>query len=142
MKPKIAATTIALVLITLATTTWAGNPPHQQRDLPPHLDSAVLGTQGHALLTSSPYLRELAAIRKQAAEREQALYCALRNAQDLDEVHRLVRRVRRLETETELEILKVQEHYAHAAGMLNLEREIRARILEYLEFQTASIRVR
>lgn len=139
MKTRIAILIIAVVVTGLAATAFAKGPIAQQRAEAPRLESLDAGTRAHALLTGSPYLRDLEEINRISAEREQELYAALREAEDLEEVHRLVRRLRRLESETDMEILKVQAHYARVAGMLDLEKEIRARILERMESDTTEL---
>lgn len=142
MRTWIPTLTVLALLISLACNALAADPtPRDQREVP-RIEPVPMTTRAHALLTGSPYQAEILKIRERSAAREAWLYEKLRRTDDELQVRRIVACLERLETDTELKLLNVQARYARLAGMLDLEREIRARILEVKELDAARLAAR
>lgn len=143
MRTWIPTLTAFVLLLSLTTAALAADRTLPVREDPTlNVEPVRLTTRAHALLTGSPYLAEIQLIRERSSAREAWLYEKLRQTDDELQVKRIVACLERLETDTELKLLTVQAKYARTAGMLDLEREIRARILEVKELEAAQLAAR
>lgn len=142
MRNWIPTLTALALLLSLTTAAVAADRTPPVRHDTPRVEPVRTTTRAHVFLTGSPYQAEMAEIREWSSRREARLYEKLRNSDDEEQVRRIVACLERLETETELKLLEVQARYAHRAGMLDLEREVRARMLEIKEQDAAQLAAR
>jgi hypothetical protein len=127
------ALTAGIILLSVATTSLAEDRTGPNRDQVRRVEQRIFHESTHAMLTGSPYFRDIQRVNDQAEETEQRLLAQLKISNDDLEVARIVNRLEHLEVDRELSVLKIQARYAHRAGMLDLEMKIRARILDILE---------
>lgn len=127
-----------LILLILATGVSAAEKPlpNQQSVIPPEVPVQQLYSST-TFLRLDPMLDEITTILKTMRIREDALLVELQNSTDERQTDRIIHRIKTLDTDRELALLKVQARYARLDGRFDLEREIKARILKILDNELA-----
>ena len=128
---------LAVVLVLAVSLAGAADLPQQSSNAASFQDhSRFMGSPGVTTLQLSPMYVEIQQVLDQAGETEQLLLAELAAATEDKEVERIIHRIERLEVDRTLIILKIQIRYARMEGRWDLERSLRARIIEILEDQT------
>ena len=99
----------------------------------------VLATFGHATLKLSQKYLDIHRINLEATEAERNLLAELAAAQDDDLVQRLVYRLERLDTNRQIDVLKVRIHYARLEGRHDQAFSLRREILELIKSDIAAL---
>ena len=136
-------TTIALasVLVLAVSAAGAADLPQQSSSSASFQDnSRLMGSPGVTTLTLSPMYLEIQEVLDQAGETEQLLLAELAASTEDKEVERIIHRIERLEVDRTLIILKIQIRYARMDGRWDLERSLRARVMEILEDQSYALK--
>ncbi len=132
---------LASVLVLAVSTAGAANLPQQSGSTATFRDnSRLMGSPGVTTLQLSPMYLEIQQVLDQAGETEQLLLAELAASTEDKEVERIIHRIERLEVDRTLIILKIQIRYARMDGRWDLERSLRARIIEILEDQTYALK--
>ena len=135
--------TLALVsvLVLAVSTVSAADLPQQSGSAASFQDnSRFMGSPGVTTLKLSPMYLEIQQVLDQAGETEQLLLAELAASTEDKEVERIIHRIERLEVDRTLIILKIQTRYARMEGRWDLERILRARIMEILETQSYALK--
>ena len=131
----------ASVLVLAVSAAGAGDLPKQSGSAASFQDnSRLLGSPGVTTLQLSPMYLEIQKVLDQAGETEQLLLAELAASTEDGEVERIIHRIERLEVDRTLIILKIQTRYARMEGRWDLERSLRARIMEILETQSYALK--
>ncbi|MDX2475390.1 MAG: hypothetical protein QNL91_16970 [Candidatus Krumholzibacteria bacterium] len=93
----------------------------------------ALASHGHATLKLSQMYLDIHRINLEATEDECNLLAELAAAQDDDLVQRLVYRLERLDTNRQIDVLKVRIHYARLEGRHDQAFRLRREILELMK---------
>jgi len=138
------------ILITLASATVlvlaasaagaAGLPPQSGSAASFQDNSHVMGNPGITVLQLSPMYVEIQQVLDQAGQTEQLLLKELVTATEDEDVERIVHRIKRLEVDRTLAILKIQARYARLEGRWDLNYRLRARIRAILENEIYAVR--
>ncbi len=104
-------------------------------------DQAVMYTPGtyipdvHGItvLKIPPQYLEIHQVNEAAIEMESKLLARVASAQDDEVVAQLVRRLERLNTDREIDVLKIRIRYARLSGRFDLAIELRQEMLELIQ---------
>ncbi len=99
----------------------------------------ALASHGHATLKLSQMYLDIHRINLEATEAECNLLAEVAAAQDDDQVQRLVYRLERLDTNRQIDVLKVRIHYARLEGRHDLAFSLRREILELMKSDIAAL---
>ena len=99
----------------------------------------MLASRGHATLKLSQMYLDIHRINLDATEAERSLLAELAAAQDDDLVRRLVYRLERLDTNRQLDVLKIRVHYARLEGRYDQAFALRREILELMKSDIAAL---
>lgn len=103
------------------------------------LQVPALASDGHAMLKLSQMYLDIHRINLEATEAESNLLAELAAAQDDDLVQRLVYRLERLDTNRQIDVLKVRIHYARLEGRYDQAFGLRREILELMKSDIAAL---
>jgi len=95
-------------------------------------ENYVPDTHGITVLKISPQYLEIHQVNEAALEMEGKLLALLASAQEDDVVQQLVYRLERLNTDREIDILKIRIRYARLGGQFDLAMELRHEMLELI----------
>ncbi|MEN8006575.1 MAG: hypothetical protein ABFS42_06135 [Candidatus Krumholzibacteriota bacterium] len=132
---------LASVLVLAVSAAGAADLPQQSNNPAIFQDETrIMGSPGVTTLKLSPMYLEIQQVLDQAGETEQLLLAELAAATEDKEAERIIKRIERLEVDRTLIILKIQTRYARLEGRWDLERSLRARIMEILEKENLAFR--
>ena len=103
------------------------------------LQDPLLARRGHATLTLSPMYLEIHGINEAAKLAEAELLALVVASTDEGEVLRLVHSLQRLDTDRQIDILKVQIRYAQMGGRHELVFRLRKDVLQLLQTDVAPL---
>ena len=123
---------VFLAILTLPLAAVAEGPTTTGPASQPNIDN-LLPEAGHALLQLSPMYVEIRDVIAAADQRETALLKQLAAAETDSQVEALIARIKNLAVERELDVLRIQARYARRDGRFELEKKIKARMVEVME---------
>jgi len=126
--------TLTIILALAIATADAAHPTQQTGDTASfESHSKIAGSPGVTVLQLSPMYVEIQQVLDLAGETEQLLLRELAASTEDQDVQRIIRRIKRLEMDREVAILKIQARYARMEGRWDLDFRFRTRIAEILD---------